>query len=370
MINTQLMEGIVVDTNDPLQMGRVKICVPGLDGDDYRIENIPWATHLTPFGGNTREYPAGPEDTKTGLMSYGLFVPPKLKALVVCGFLYGDTNRRIYIGSYWRDQGNRSMPVGRNRSDLGTTPVNDQLDPVEPQNTNLIVQFQGNTAASEAQTRGAYERSTGSDDPKDGSQGYGIDRIEPVDEKGVRQLDPQTYALTTPGRHSLLFQDLPEVGRVRIVSASGHQIILDDANERIYVSTGHGKSWFEMDKDGRIHVYGADSLSMSSGGDFNVSAKGSINMSAGADVNIGAGASLKLAGCAATSISGAGVNLESSASFNILASADLILSGSPIHFNGPGAGSAECPAAPTVVPNHEPWARAPSNGKRGKYWKA
>ena len=32
-----LMEGIVVDTNDPQQMGRVKAWVPAIDGDLYEI---------------------------------------------------------------------------------------------------------------------------------------------------------------------------------------------------------------------------------------------------------------------------------------------------------------------------------------------
>ena len=64
-----LMEGVVVDTSDPQQMGRLKIWVPGVDGDLYDIANLPWATYLSPLAGQTRDYPAGPNSTKTsGLM--------------------------------------------------------------------------------------------------------------------------------------------------------------------------------------------------------------------------------------------------------------------------------------------------------------
>jgi len=359
-----LMEGVVMDTNDPQQMGRLKLWVPALDGDLYNIEDLPWATYSSPMAGQTRDYPAGPSGAVThGFHSYGLWAVPKAGALCVVGFLYGDANKRVYMGSYFRDHGNRS--------DLGNTPLSDTLDPVEPQNTNLTAQFRGQLTASEARTRGAYERSVAQDKTdKDGTEGYQTDLIEPKDKKGNALYDPQTYVLTTPGRHSLIFQDNPVTGRVRVKTAAGHQIILDDANERIYVSTARGASWFEMDQDGRIHVYGADSISFSTGGDFNVTAVGDFNINAGGDVNIQAGASMKVAACSDMNISGAGVNLESTSGFNVLAAGDLLATAPNIHLNGPGAASADCPEPPGVIPTHEPWTRDATKGSRGTNWKA
>lgn len=68
--------------------------------------------------------------------------------------------------------------------------------------------------------------------------------------------------------------------------------------------------------------------------------------------------------------SNAGINLESSAGFNILASGQFTASASAIHLNGPGAASAECPSVADTVPNHEPWVRKGSKGKRNPNWKA
>jgi hypothetical protein len=324
------------------------------------------------LAGQTRDYPAGPNGTSTsGLQSYGFWAVPKTGALVIIGLLYNDPNKRVYIGSYFRDHGNRSLPVGRNRPDLAPAPVSDTFSPVEPQTSNLNAQFRNQLTASEARTRGAYERQVAQDKTdKDGTEGYQTDLVAPKDERGVAQYDPQTYVLTTPGRHALIFQDNPETGRVRVKTAAGHQIILDDANERIYVSTCKGNSWFEMDQDGRIHVYGADSISFSTGGDFNVTAVGDFNVAAGGDVNIQAAGVGRIAACGSMNLSGSGVNLESSASFNVLAAGTILQTGSAIHLNGPGAGSAECPQAPSTVPTHEPWTRAASKVARNSHWKA
>jgi hypothetical protein len=109
---------------------------------------------------------------------------------------------------------------------------------------------------------------------------------------------------------------------------------------------------------------------MSTGGDFNFTATGNFNVGVGGAVNIQAGGAMLLAACGATNISGKGINLDSGAAFNILASGDLLQTASNIHLNGPGAAAAECPTAPTVVPNHEPWTRPGTKGKRNKNWKA
>jgi hypothetical protein len=367
-----MMEGVVVDTNDPQQMGRVKIWVPAIDGELFEIQDLPWATYMSPLAGQTRDYPAGPESRKTsGFMSYGMWTPPKNGALVVVGFLYNDANRRVYLGSYFRDHGNRSLPTGRNRSDLASTPVSDTFEPVEPQTTNLKAQFQDKLTAPEARTRGAYERAVAQDKTeKDGTEGYQLDLIEPASAKKEPLYDPQTYTWTTPGRHSIIMQDHPDTGRMRLKTAAGHQVILDDANERIYVSTAKGNTWLELDQDGRVHLYGADSISISTGGDFNVTAVGDLNLNAGGNVGIQAGAAMRIAGCAKTSVSGNGLNLESAAEFSLKAGGDMKATAPNIHLNGPGADAAECPEAPSVIPTHEPWTRVASKLARGPKWKA
>jgi Type VI secretion system/phage-baseplate injector OB domain len=365
MMNYAFVDGVVVDTNDPQQDGRIRVWCPGIDGDSYVVDNLPWAKYVSQLAGQTRDYPAGSRSAETqGLMSYGFWAVPKVGATVVVGLLYNNKNKRFYLGSFFQDHGNRSLPTGRNRPDLGvTTPVSDTFDPVQPQTSNLQAQFQGNVNAPEARTRGAYERMVAQDKTiKDGTEGY----YEGVVDKG---LDPQTYCFTTPGRHSLIFQDNPENSRIRLKTADGHQIIFDDANERIYISTARGNSWVELDSDGHIHIHAGESLSMATGGDFNVTAAGSINMKAGGSFNVSASGSARVSACGDLSLNGNGLNLESSGAMNFLAAGDLLQTGSSIHLNGPTAPSAPCAVSPSLIPAHEPWVRPMSKIERNRNWK-
>lgn len=362
-MNAGFVEGIVVSTDDPQQMGRIKAWCPAVDGQNYSIERLPWVAYVSPFAGQSRDFPAGASGaTSVGLTSYGMWAIPKVGAFVVVGFLYGDYNSRFYLGSYYPEHGNRSLPAGRNSSG---GPQTDTLDPVEPATTNLKAQFRSQLDVSEAKTRGAFERQAAqAKDDKDGTEGYQSDLIGDG-------LDPQTYCIVTPGRHALIMQDNPETARVRIKTAEGAQVLIDDANERIYISTAKGKTWLELDQDGHVHVYGSDSISFTSGGDFNVTAKGSINLHAGGNLNLSAVGHGRLSACADVSLSADGpVAITAGGQMDLLAAASIIQTGSDIHLNGPGAAQAPCADRPAIVPDHEPWTRPATKGRRNRNWKA
>lgn len=364
-----LIEGVVVDTADPQEMGRIKVWCPAVDGELPKLEVLPWATYMSPLAGQAHDYPAGGGASRSeGPVSYGFWAIPKLGAQVVIAFLYGDVNQRIYMGSMFRDHGNRSLPAGRNTS---AAPVSDSNDKIEPQTSNLGAQFQGKLDASEARTRGAYERQAAQAlSTKTDAEGYNRRVIKAADPT-AGLLESQLYCWTTPGRHAIIMQDNPSNARVRLKTAEGHQIILDDANERIYVSTSRGRTWIELDVDGHVNIYAAESISMSAGKDFNIEALGNINLSAGGNVNIAGGGHARISACSDVSLSGdGGINLTSGGTFNVLAAGTLLATGSEIHLNGPGAATAPCADKPSITPSHEPWTRAPAATKRGSNWKA
>lgn len=362
------VEGVVVNVSDPQQDDRVQVWCPGLDGQYAKFDNLPWAKVVTPFGGQINNYPGGSRGTPSGgLMSFGWRAIPPVNSIVMVTFLNNDPNQRRVVGSVMGNQGNRSFPIGRNRPDIGAkAPLTDNLSPVQPQTDNLMAQFNGNLDAPEARTRGAYERQAGQDkDNRDGTEGY---QKSPY--KGENQLTPQTFGFTTPGRHAFILQDNPENSHIRFKTTDGHQIIFDDTNERIYVSTSVGNTWIEMDKDGHVSVYGAASMSVGAGVDINLTAGRNINLSAGTgNVNIAAGGAISASSCGPLNLSGKGVFLESGADLNILSAGTMLQTGSTIHLNGPSAASAACASIPEIIPNHEPWTRPPSAISRGPNWK-
>lgn len=284
-----IMEGQVVSIADPDQMGRAKVWIPSLDGENINYEDLPWARYASPFMGFTVEYPNGGVPVEnTSHSAYGFWAIPKVGATVYVFFVNANPKARCYFASSPRLHRNRSLPAGRNRDiDNMPGPWGDAGDgeghyePIQPAFDNILQQFQGDVENSISQTRGAYERQVAQHkNDKDGAEGY---VKNPIDNE---TLEPQTYCLVTPGRHAVIMQDHPTMSRVRVKTAEGHQIIMDDANERIYVSTAKGKSWFEMDLDGHIHMFSAQSISFRSGVDINFFADGNINFEANKSFNV------------------------------------------------------------------------------------
>ena len=410
--NPFIMEAQVVATNDPDQMGRVRAWVPAIDGENFDIDQLPWADYATPFAGFTVDMPAGEgQSVNNSHAGYGFWAIPKVGSTVLVFFLNGNPTNRCYFGSMFRLHRNRSLPAGRNVDFNGLAgPWGDagdgtgNLNPIQPAYDNLRTQFQGKITQSEAVTRGAFERAVAqASNNKDGQEGYSPSPADPS------YLDPQTYCLVTPGRNAIIMQDDPNFARLRLKTAEGHQIIFDDANERIYMSTARGNTWIELDQDGHINIFGSDSVSIRSGKDLNFFADGSINFEAAQGVNIKADAgdvrvtagqniqvqatgSIVQSACGIFDLNGEGTvritaanNLDMKAGQSAAVTGGTTVDlkgGSALNAQAPAinlqgsarpadaAGCAEQATGPTVVPGHEPWTRPTSSTTRGTYWKA
>lgn len=94
---------------------------------------------------------------------------------------------------------------------------------------------------------------------------------------------------------------------VRLRTRTGHQILLHNSSDLIYIANAAGTAWIEMTGNGKIDIYAADSVSIHSEADFNFRADRDINIEAGRNINI-------------KSISN--IHLESKKNFSILASGD------------------------------------------------
>jgi uncharacterized protein (DUF2345 family) len=81
-------------------------------------------------------------------------------------------------------------------------------------------------------------------------------------------------------------KDIPHNELVRIRTRTGHQILMHNSEDLIYIGNARGTSWVEMTSDGKIDIYAEDSVSIRTKKDFNFYADRDINLEAGRNVNI------------------------------------------------------------------------------------
>lgn len=286
--NFALCMGVVKDNADPAQHGRLKIYIPSIDSKDFNVEDLPWATYCSPFGGTTADFVTGRDGSQVpGASSYGFWAIPKTGAQVLVGFLEGEPLIRFWMGCFFQPELNRTLPQSVN-----TPPISTEIDEsgLIPQATIPHYEKNLNEAGlgpndKHFKTRGGFERSVSYPEnktkAKPSGDGYAPKPLEPS------KSDSQTVSLTTPGRHYWAMHDVDEFCRVRIKTTEGSQIILDDTNERIYISTARGRNWIELDEgSGKIHFYTSSKFSVHSENDLNLYSSENINIVAKKRVNI------------------------------------------------------------------------------------
>ena len=358
--------GFVKSVSDPLQNGRLKIFCPTIDFEDTAIEDLPWARYCTPFGGVISNYPSGPEgEISYGPNGYGLWAIPKIGAEVVVMFINGDPNLRVWTGCLFPTQTNRSLPAGRNTDDSGQPgPWTDSFEEYQPLKRNL--QKAGLGSGTQYETRGKERAIAQAKTDKDGTDGYAKNPVS-------GELESQTVALTTPGHNMIVLSDSPDNCRIRMRTAGGMQAILDDTNERIYISTAGGNAWFEMDQDGHIHFFGAQSISMRSGVDVNIAADRYVNIQGKEGINIKSECCITLdSGNNIMNLAGGSIYQTATGSIANNAGGCILNTGSQIHLNSDDsqADMASGASGPSVIPSKEPWQRPASATKRNSNWKA
>jgi phage gp45-like len=435
--------GTVVDTNDPQQMGRVRVVCPQW-GDTWgsKVENLPWAIYMTPFGGQVQVGTRGPgvQESKGGV-AYGMWAVPKTGSQVAVLCIDGNPMNRMYFGCIYDQFTPHTMPHGRFMYDdhpeleKGGTdaapygPFTSAEKLIQPLAQNVRQAF-GNKSEPNFEFRSRIADYTVSrvdvnqlgqtyskvQDDKDikhdswtSTQGYQVSRTDPNAPSSFtdRNYDSMVYSFTSPGFHSLSMDDRQENCRVRLRTTAGHQILMDDTNERIYIATAQGNNWIEMDQDGNIDIFTTNKVNVHANKDINMTSdetirlygKKGVHIKADEEVRIDAakdihiksaenirvhatqtlflqsdsdthfksGASMFIEAAAAWHAkAGSTLHLDSSGQMNLNAGGQLLGKGTQVHFNGPSPSGATAAAAAgeaeafytSRIPEHEPWARS------------
>lgn len=310
VIPNAMTVGIVVDTDDPLQQGRLRIFCPSLNDNPKKLHHLPWASQVSLFGGsiNNSSFTRGNDPancTTTGAVQYGFWGVPEQGAHALVGCLDGDIRRRFYIGTFFDHQETHGILTGRFKWSNGSVdgPLSSKNSPIEPQYSNSQKAFKGETSSPEWKTRVVdYQvcavredegqipnpsKSTYLDQQYDSiSDAEEYDWVKPIlgshgydwsGHKGLGSfLASRVYGFSTPGFHSFMMDDRAFNSRIKIKSTAGHQILLDDTNERLYISTYGGSNYIEMDANGNIDIFSERRISVHSEKDMNFSSDETI----------------------------------------------------------------------------------------------
>jgi len=111
----------------------------------------------------------------------------------------------------------------------------------------------------------------------------GDDRF--IRKKKAGEDKPEYVDVIKDGKSGASDYNIPHNELIRIRTRSGHQILLHNSEDLIYISHGSGNSWIEMTANGKIDVYAKDSISFHTENDFNFTADRDINFQAGNSIN-------------------------------------------------------------------------------------
>ena len=322
--------GIVKHNIDGSRTGQIRVLLKRMNG--AYPEDIPanWSkpiSYMSPFFGYTPNE-SGKNDYGSfagNPHSYGMWMtPPDLGTEVLCIFANGDPNFGYYIGCLPKPGLNHMVPAigaedniilnqGEAQSYGGATRL-----PVGEINNANDKQANSGTLSKQPRPVHSYQAAIYN------KQGLLRDKDRgPISSSAQRESPSRVFGISTPGRPiyaggftddniksaikntSIPDKSLEVVGRVgghtfvmddgdveghdqlvRLRTASGHTILMNDAAQTLFIMHANGQSYIELGKEGTIDMYATNSVNIRSQGDLNLHSDRDININANRDLNI------------------------------------------------------------------------------------
>lgn len=318
---------IAVVTNhlDGTYMGMLEVALVGGMPNNPKVQNETHVVrYLSPFAGVTSSRFEGnnSSDFNDVQKSYGFWmIPPDVGSKVMIIFVDGDRNQGYYMGcvsdtfqnhmipgiaaskqvkmtdEQRRKYGTDYLPVAefhKKSQDLKNPVPQKWAKPIHPFADRLLQQgllldtVRGVTSSGARRevpsgvfgisTPGPLDTSSGA---KRGKVGYGGGTAAPVSRLGGTTFVMDDGDIN--GQNEL----------VRLRTRTGHQILMHNSQDLIYIANSAGTSWIEMTSNGKIDIYANDSVSIHTENDFNFRADRDINIEAGRNIHVKAGKNME-----------------------------------------------------------------------------
>ena len=335
--------GVVKNNVDPTRQGRLQVWISDLGGDENEPSSWFTVSYASPFFGSTAGRPGvdRPDQFGTEQQTYGFWaVPPDLNNQVLITFVMGDASRGFWFACIQNTSSTHMIPgiarpTGTTKinldSDFGTDrdiPSDNVYLPASEVNlesqdrdaaknyvelnrvlhtwqANVVIQ-QGletdpvrGTVTSDSQ-RESPSRVFGFSTPGQTNPDFSDRSRQEIDEllkQGSQGTKIQDWApVERRGGHTFVMDDGDIYGDnklVRLRTSAGHQILMHDTENIIYISNSTGTAWVELTPLGSINVYSGDSINIRSEMDLNLHADGNVNINAGSTIRMYAGASIE-----------------------------------------------------------------------------
>jgi hypothetical protein len=424
-------------------MGELRVYIPDLAGpngldytkpDDYYDK----VSYASPFYGQTygTDDQNLPDTPFTSGQTYGMWmVPPDIGSMVLVTFIAGMRGRGYWFACVYNGPSHHMVPgLARNIGPNTDVPGPELADRVG-NDSNLPV-----AEASSLQPNAYTDLVNVNRQPHEYqsaalmAQGLDRDKIRgAISSSSMREVPSQVYGISTPGRratsgdqvsgvpdavisrrggHSFVMDDGDANGvdqLVRLRTSGGHQILMNDTEDILYIASKSGNQWMEFSADGSINVYGAAGFNLRSVGAINMHSDSVIKMNAkaielnGSEAVIAttdgtfsahAASSASVSAGGGVSISGATVGVKGMGIVTVGAGGVCMINGSLLMLNCGGAAGKAAGAATdalgggggpakthglqdtqninglwapvpgaidsicSVVPGHEPWVQA------------
>jgi hypothetical protein len=351
--------GIVKNNLDPTRSGRLQIYIPDLGGDEKDQTSWRTVSYASPFMGYTTN--PNTADTANAFESvthtYGMWmVPPDIGVQVIALFIAGDPLRGYWVACVNPNLSHHMIPglAGSTNVDLGPTlkGTANVLIPVAEFNENLpsvitnssfrnlpkpihteqygILKVQGLDRDS---IRGSISSSSQRETPSavfgistPGRPLYAQDPANPkndyVNRLNTGTLPPDFFKIKSrQGGHTFVMDDGATLGEnqlVRLRTAGGHQVLMHDSANTLYISHKDGTSWVELTTDGQIKIFSQGNFSVRSEGTINLHSDASINLNAANNINLNAGGKIQAESSSTTLLTGSlSVDVKTTAQFKI-----------------------------------------------------
>ena len=306
--------GIVKDNVDTQRLGILRVFIPQLSNNENDPKSWYPVMYLSPFYGFSDPYitnPKKPKKAKTATdsdlrrtkHSYGMWmVPPDIGVKVLVVFANGEVNKGFYIGCVPEGHSHFMVPSlgASDRSDfkIGASALPDkdrpaQVPVAEYNEENVALDVKNNWIENPKPLhkeqfdqlrqqglefdylRGALNSSSQRETPSTvfGISSPGRPYRDPQSEKDLQAKiasggRPTAAELAFEGRkggHTFVMDDGDVTGNnnfFRLKSSAGHQILMHDSSDFIYISNSKGTAWIELNSAGDIEIYSGGSFSL------------------------------------------------------------------------------------------------------------